>query len=396
MTIRNLLPFIVFGTTAIATGVACGFSQYQVAADQFAKATAKGTSSVGTLSSSLVDRCWARADSDYTAARVLAHNLGEEQIRTLSGAQRYRVLASWEQWRDLPVRSGGVLTDPKTKAAIPHYATWSGYCGELQQSAKAFTVGIAALTTYATSLQTLAENGQGLGAQLTGLEAEVGSSLSGLSSNSSLASAAQAIQAPLQDLTNLFVSVYVEKKLKDYAGQADPKIQALIGALDGWLVAVQAWEGAVADNNKNLVRDLEGIMLGVRPQTFTQTADGGWNEPTLPPAGGLRTGHPEALAYFVWFARQQDQASEQFQATVVSSRTVLGSIKSAHTAFKNADGESGDALKDFMVQFSCLLKDLQGLQSIIAGKSSPADAGHAGVADGSGKCFKVSTGGDGG
>ena len=122
-----------------------------------------------------------------------------------------------------------------------HAGSWKEYCGEIEQTGKAFSSAVGALGAYSSALSALASGsayeGADLGKTVDGVNkivALVGKSPSGPST------AAGAVGKSLDRFAGVVLRERVERDIEGYVRLADPEVQSLIVALRAYVAAARA------------------------------------------------------------------------------------------------------------------------------------------------------------
>jgi hypothetical protein len=154
--------------------------------------------------------------------------------------------------------------------AISGSMTWESYCSEMDSSTAAFRVGLDSLSAYTASVGALSNLGQEIPPDWGGLLASAEAIQRGLSTpNSRYAQLVAPLTAPIEELSNLWLSRKAETSLASYLVQAQPLIAQLIQAMQQYLNAVSEQLETLTTRQSTLIQSLE-LVAGL----------GGKNEPT--------------------------------------------------------------------------------------------------------------------
>jgi hypothetical protein len=361
---RNLSKTRVWGPSVIMVGgslavaAACG-SPFQTAAPVFAKAASQGATAVATAPATIVNACWSYADTDFLATRLEVLKVSMYAPESVAVIENSNI--SWTDWRTKG------MTGTATKRS------WTTYCQEFEKTTDEFAVGVSAITSYATSIETLAQSGTPIGGDLSGLDGDL-ATLSTTLGDSSLATVAKGMSGAISDVSAILVGGIVEKDLKTYATKADGPITKLVDSLDAYLVVAAGIVDAWANRENNVVSFMNALALHppgapdagcpAAPVAPTASAVAPHGHAPPPPGNEILLKLEEisarqcadqarfaanntaaltpamqtaGLLSFYDRVHSADTAIDQARTSMAGYRKVLAQIKAAHNTFVNAD-----------------------------------------------------------
>jgi hypothetical protein len=358
------------------------------AAGAYAKVGSASSGALATVPSLLTRSCFQAADFEYLQSRLVRLKFETEGVKLPEGDHH----VSWEEWLS------------KAHPTSLHAGSWQAYCGEIEQTGRAFSSAVGALGAYSSALDALCTGsvyeGVDLGKTVDGVNKTV-AAVSGSASGPSRA--VSAIGKALDRFAGGILRERVERDLEGYVRLADPAVQDLIVALRAYVAAARADVESVLAAQRQVVVSFEklggfGEATTIGPCRIAAAA------PVEAEKSGDRRGEParaspetvtlrreiEAqrqamievcrtldaltktsgagrLLAFHGLAQAADEDARQTKLVLAGFEDVLAELGAAHAALVKA-GQSKDAtdLKTALGTISALVADLGALQAGLA------------------------------
>ena len=400
---RNL-TLICAATTVLGCSSTLVQTPYTNAASAYGSAANKGAQTLAALPTLVSSSCWKSSNTAYLQSRLERLNADVKGVTLPTTTTAY---ITFNDWRD-------------QAQALPGHS-WNSYCNETNATSKAFTSGIAALTRYANSLQTLVKAGVYDGSGLQNLTTSIGKVRDSVVNNGSDSSTTI---GPIADvvgkLSSMIEARVVEADLGRYVAESDPKVAALIDALVKYLSALDGEFKILQSQTEMTLVSLElssglgterdplpgcaKVRIPSAPHALVNSKNA-----ALPEAGGHKKGSEgskplgrTASSLHVEFAVPRETQLEdicdtlafltrRIDSTIVlslyqyvlsaaddvrSTRTILndvldilGKLKSAHNALRSANNRASQAeLKSLVGGLMDLENQIQALQSAVQAK----------------------------
>jgi hypothetical protein len=291
-------------------------STYLNAVTSFAGTTSDGVTSLGALPATAATICRKRA-----VARFLKGPLESGAAPTIK----------WEAYYAADKQADGTLS-------------WKDYCVDIQQSASNYSALLTVLTSYANALKALAATGTWDGAALNTILAKSGT-LAGAKTPAGTALSGAGGFA--QQLGSLVEGKYVADKAHDFASSANTSFQAILDALNNFVVAVKR---DVVDPSK--AERIEAVNA-------LEAKAGVWTTPL----------DAARIVSFTTYAQSVDDDVTAVDAQIAGYSTLIAKIKSGHQNLVSKPQDDSSA-KDVIASATDILNALAQIESAIAGSSS--------------------------
>jgi hypothetical protein len=291
-------------------------STYLTAVTSFAGTTSDGITSLGALPATAASVCRKRA-----VARFLKGPLESGVAPTVK----------WEDYYAADKQADGKLS-------------WKDYCNDIQGSGSNYSALLTVLTSYANALKALAATGTWDGAALNTILTK-SATLAG--AKTPAGTALSSAGGVAQQLGTLVEGKYVADKAHGFASSANDSFQAILDALNKFVVAVKS---DVVDPSKaervEVVKALEA-KAGV------------WTTP-------LDSGR---ILAFTTYAQSVDDDLTAVDAQIAGYSTLIAKIKAAHQNLVSKPQDDSSA-KDVIASATDILNALAQVETAIAGSSS--------------------------
>lgn len=310
------LPMTALAIAAVAAA-GCGPGPFTRAASAYGAATEASTDAI--------------AAAPATADRVCRRHAQFAYIQNRLDVLQTPAPIGWNDWF--------------ATAKATRERTWAEHCADLAASGKLFKAGLAALRQYAAALEGLVGAGKYDGSDLSTVAEGAGKVAAALESDK-----AAAAMKPVGNLVGRFATFLLDDVTEDqveiYVRRADPLVQPLVEALEGYVKALEDEIAGAESFQRETLRALEvrGELDGAK----------------LPAT-------PATLLLFHDFANDTEDDIAATRAVVAGYKAVLARIRAAHGAMVKA-GERGDELdlkKSLGATFE-LLSQLQALNSALS------------------------------
>jgi hypothetical protein len=214
------------------------------AAGAYAKVGTDSSVALGAVPSLLSRSCLEGADVEYLQSRLSRLKFETEGMKLPEGD--YYI--PWETWLS------------KAHPASLRAGSWKQYCGDVEQTGRAFSSAVTALGAYSSALSALAQgsdyDGTDLGKTVEGVDKIV------VAVSPSAAGPAKAIGAvgkALDRFAGVVLRERVERDIEGYVGRADPEVQSLIVALRAYVAAARVDVESVLAGQTQMIATFEKL-----------------------------------------------------------------------------------------------------------------------------------------
>jgi hypothetical protein len=374
--VRRLLVLTLAPLLLFTAG--CPAGPFTAAAGAYAKVGADSFTAVGAAPTLLSRTCVKAADAEYLQSRLSRLKFETEGVALPAGGDYY---IPWETWFEKahPERLTG--------------GSWKAYCGEIDDTSKAFGSAVGALGAYSAALGALASDSVYEGADL-------GKSVDGV--NKTVARVSQSESGPSRAVSSIggaldkFVAVVlrekVERDIEGYVRLADPEVQRLLVALRAYIVAARVDVEAIQQRQLQVIISFEKLT-GLGASASIAPCRVGAPAAPLPAASpeitALRqdvetqrkalvdvcrsldqlekTTNAQKLFAFHALARATEEDIRQTRAVLTGFEDVLVQLGVAHTALVKAGQTKASAdLKALLGTVAELTTRLGALQAALA------------------------------
>lgn len=182
---------------AASSAAACATPPYVTATGKYAEAVSTSAGALQATGDLAGEICVEKARLTYLQAK----------LRVAPGGD-----ITWSKWlENAPATAGSTMT-------------WGAYCGEVRKASQAMGDALGVLEQYATALGALAAEASYDGADV----ASLANSTAALAGDTPTGGVVKALGEPLQKLSGLLVSRYVQGEIKSFAEQADPHVTKIL------------------------------------------------------------------------------------------------------------------------------------------------------------------------
>ena len=334
---------------------------YTNAASAYGNAAIKSAQTLTALPALVASSCWKSSNTAYLQSRLDRFNAEVKGITLPTTTTAY---ITFNDWRD-------------QAQAFPGH-TWTSYCNETNATSKAFTLGVAALTRYANSLQTLVKAGAYDGSGLQNLTTSIGKVRDAVANNGSDTSTTIAPIADVVGKLSLTIEArIVEADLGRYVAEADPKVSALLEALAKYLSALDGEFKTLQGQTEVSLVSLElSSGLGTAHDTLPACAKAQF--PSAPSATEdicdtlafltRRIDSAIALAFYQYAVSTADDLRST-RIILSDFLDILTTLRRSHGALRNANNASSQAeVKSLVGGLMDLETQVQALQNVVHAK----------------------------
>jgi hypothetical protein len=298
---------------------------YVKATGTFADAVKSGTDALGDVPGFAHTLCRSHALFSFTS----------EHVRPPAPA--WGTLPQWAAWYESHPLDPA---DPKS--------TMKAHCDAIDSGNQIILNALSILNAYGQALNTIADGAGYSGTDLSNAASKAGDLAKALPDGSAAASVLQAIADPLTDLANVIFQQWAEKELREAVKRGGPPFKKLISALEQYLAAVRAEQGAEALQREHAVAAFEAEMAHATPPN-----------------------DPGRTITLVNYLRDTDAMVTDHQRTLDRFDDLLKQLAHAHAALESAASDKSketDNLKDALSAVATAVNDANKVISTLRTK----------------------------